>query len=83
MEPWMAGTRTPGSLETTSARCLRRPSRLSRSSSGSLTPSCSAVTAARWTFVIGPDGKVVYKSDQVKPTADLDNVLAFLGSAAD
>ncbi len=37
-----------------------------------------AVTSARWTFIIGPDGKIAYKSDQVKPTADLENVLAFL-----
>jgi peroxiredoxin Q/BCP len=30
----------------------------------------TGVRAARWTFVIGPDGKVVYKNTQVKPAED-------------
>lgn len=30
----------------------------------------TGVRAARWTFVIGPDGKVVYKNTQVNPTED-------------
>ena len=36
------------------------------------------VTTARWTFVVGADGKVVYKSDAVKATEDLKQLLAFL-----
>lgn len=28
------------------------------------------VTAARWTYVVGPDGKVVYKNDEVKAAED-------------
>ena len=30
----------------------------------------TGVRAARWTFVVGPDGKVVYKNTQVNPAAD-------------
>ncbi|MGC1273498.1 MAG: peroxiredoxin [Planctomycetaceae bacterium] len=30
----------------------------------------TGVRAARWTFVIGPDGKVVYKNTKVKPAED-------------
>jgi len=30
----------------------------------------TGVRAARWTFVIGPDGKVVYKNDKVNPEKD-------------
>ncbi|MBA3312648.1 MAG: peroxiredoxin [Planctomycetota bacterium] len=30
----------------------------------------TGVRAARWTFVIGPDGKVAYKNTQVNPTED-------------
>jgi peroxiredoxin Q/BCP len=37
-----------------------------------------AVTPERWTYVIDPKGKVVYRADKVKPTADLDAVLGFL-----
>lgn len=37
-----------------------------------------SVTAQRWTFIIDPSGKIVYRDDQVKATQDLENVLAFL-----
>ncbi|MDZ8118118.1 peroxiredoxin [Pontiella agarivorans] len=37
-----------------------------------------SATTMRWTFVIGPDGKIIYKSDKVKPTEDLRHVLAAL-----
>jgi peroxiredoxin Q/BCP len=33
------------------------------------------VTASRWTFVIGPDGSIVYKDSEVKPDEDCQNVL--------
>lgn len=33
------------------------------------------VTAARWTFVIGPDGKIVYRDTSVTPAQDAAKVL--------
>ena len=38
-----------------------------------------AATIKRWTFVIDPQGKIVYRDNQVKPTEDLTNILTFLG----
>jgi len=35
-------------------------------------------TASRWTFIISPQGKIIYRDDQVKATQDLENVLTFL-----
>jgi len=40
-----------------------------------------ANTVSRWTFVVDQQGKVVYRDDMVKATADLDNIMAFIGSA--
>lgn len=37
-----------------------------------------SATTMRWTFVVGPDGKIIYKSDNVKPTEDLQHVLSAL-----
>ncbi|QBG48345.1 peroxiredoxin [Verrucomicrobia bacterium S94] len=37
-----------------------------------------SATTMRWTFVVGPDGKIIYKSDKVKPTEDLQHVLTAL-----
>jgi len=36
------------------------------------------VTAARWTFIIGMDGKVLYKNTKVDPAADSKQVAAFI-----
>jgi len=36
------------------------------------------VTAARWTFIIGKDGKVVYKNTKVNPALDSKEVAAFI-----
>ncbi|HKL21333.1 MAG TPA: peroxiredoxin [Tichowtungia sp.] len=36
-------------------------------------------TIKRWTFVIDPQGKIVYRDNQVKATEDLANILKFLG----
>jgi peroxiredoxin Q/BCP len=36
------------------------------------------VTAARWTFIIGKDGKVLYKNTKVNPTEDAKQVTAFI-----
>ena len=37
-----------------------------------------SATTARWTFIIDPTGKIVYRDDQVKATQDLVNVQAYL-----
>jgi peroxiredoxin Q/BCP len=37
-----------------------------------------SATAKRWTFIIDPAGKIVYRDDQVNAAQDLENVLAFL-----
>ena len=38
-------------------------------------------TAARWTFVVGPDGKVAYKNTKVTPADDARKVTEFIGQA--
>jgi len=38
------------------------------------------VTAARWTFIIGKDGKVLYKNTKVNPAEDSKQVVAFIES---
>jgi peroxiredoxin Q/BCP len=42
-----------------------------------------AGTAARWTFVIGKDGKVAYKNTKVVPAADAKAVTEFVTDAKD
>jgi peroxiredoxin Q/BCP len=39
-------------------------------------------TASRWTFVIDQQGRILYRDDKVKATADLSNILEFIGSTA-
>jgi thioredoxin-dependent peroxiredoxin len=36
------------------------------------------VTTARWTFIIGLDGKIAYKNTKVDPVADSKQIEAFL-----
>jgi peroxiredoxin Q/BCP len=36
------------------------------------------VTAARWTFIIGKDGKILYKNTKVNPALDSKEVAAFI-----
>jgi len=36
------------------------------------------VSAARWTFIIGVDGKIAYKNTKVNPTEDSKQVAAFI-----
>ena len=38
-------------------------------------------TAARWTFVIGPDGTVAYKNTKVAPADDAKKVTEFITKA--
>jgi peroxiredoxin Q/BCP len=40
-----------------------------------------AVTAARWTFVVGKDGKVAYKNTKVVPVADAKRITEFIAQA--
>ncbi len=37
-----------------------------------------AVTAARWTFVISPEGRVIYRDTEVSPVKDCQEVLEFV-----
>jgi thioredoxin-dependent peroxiredoxin len=37
-----------------------------------------AVTIERWTFIIGKDGKILYKNPKVNPTEDTKQVAAFI-----
>jgi thioredoxin-dependent peroxiredoxin len=36
------------------------------------------VTAKRWTFVVGKDGKIIYKNESVNPENDTQEVLNFI-----
>jgi peroxiredoxin len=38
------------------------------------------VSARRWTFIIGTDGKILHKETQVKAAMDSQNVVAFVKS---
>jgi thioredoxin-dependent peroxiredoxin len=40
-----------------------------------------AGTAARWTFIIGKDGKIAYKNVKVMPADDAKKILEFLTKA--
>ena len=40
-----------------------------------------AGTAARWTFVVGPDGKVAYKNTKVVPPLDAKAITEFIANA--
>lgn len=42
-----------------------------------------SATTARWTFIIDPQGKIVYRNDTVKAMEDLNDVLVFLKTCAD
>ena len=37
------------------------------------------IAIKRWTFIVGKDGKIVYKNDAVDPEKDSEQVLNFLG----
>ena len=40
-----------------------------------------STTTARWTFIIDPTGKIVYRDNEVKAAQDSDNVMTFLKTA--
>jgi peroxiredoxin Q/BCP len=39
------------------------------------------VTASRWTFVIGKDGKIIYKNTMVNPAQDSKHILELVGKS--
>jgi peroxiredoxin Q/BCP len=51
---------------------------LTRTVDGNEVTLIRSATTSRWTFIIDPQGKVVYRAEQVKPLADLEDVLTFL-----
>jgi len=48
---------------------------------GNPVPVVRDVTAARWTFVIGKDGKVIYKNTKVVPADDAKKITDFIAKA--
>ena len=36
------------------------------------------ITIKRWTFIVGKDGKIIYKNEAVNPEKDSEEILAFL-----
>ncbi len=40
-----------------------------------------AITLARWTFVVGKDGKIAYKNTKVVPAADAKKIAEFIDGA--
>lgn len=42
-----------------------------------------SATTARWTFIIDPKGKIVYRDTEVKALQDLERILAFLKAASE
>jgi peroxiredoxin Q/BCP len=38
------------------------------------------ISIRRWTFIIGKDGKIIYKNESVNPQKDSEEILAFLGT---
>jgi peroxiredoxin Q/BCP len=49
-----------------------------KSASGETVVHKRAVTAARWTFLIGKDGKILYKNTRVNPVEDSKQIAAFI-----
>lgn len=55
---------------------------IEREVGGSLQTLTRGLTTARWTFVIGKDGTVLYKKEDANPTEDTEEVLAVLKANA-
>ena len=51
---------------------------ISRELGGKLFDLYRGITASRWTFVIGPDGTILYKNEAVNAGEDTGQVLAFI-----
>ena len=67
-----------GSLAELFGVPMRKGGSIEREVGGSLHTLVRNLTTARWTFVIGKDGKVIYKNDEVKATEDTSTVLSLL-----
>jgi thioredoxin-dependent peroxiredoxin len=57
---------------------LRGGGTITRTVDGKEVQLTRGVTAARWTFIIGRDGRIAYKDTQVDPAGDGDAVIAAL-----
>jgi peroxiredoxin Q/BCP len=49
-----------------------------RSAQGQMVTVKRSITAARWTFILGKDGKIAYKNTRVIPAQDSKQVAAFI-----
>ncbi|MEM9160389.1 MAG: peroxiredoxin, partial [Verrucomicrobiota bacterium] len=59
---------------------MRNGGSIEREVGGDLHTLIRSVTTSRWTFIIGKDGKVIYKNDSVKATEDTATVLDVLAN---
>ena len=51
---------------------------ISRELGGTFYDLYRGVTASRWTFIISPEGKIVYKNEDVNASSDTEQVLTFI-----
>lgn len=57
---------------------LREGGKISRDIDGETIELTRGVTASRWTFIIGKNGNIVYKNEQVDASKDTEQVLNYL-----
>jgi len=57
---------------------LREGGTISRDFDGKTVELTRGVTASRWTFIIGKNGNIVYKNEQVDASKDTEQVLNYL-----
>jgi thioredoxin-dependent peroxiredoxin len=69
---------TAGTIARAFGVPLRQGGSMTRMVDGRETELTRDVTAARWTFIIGRDGRIAYRDTQVDPAGDGDAVLAAL-----
>lgn len=67
-----------GSLAKLFGVPVRGGGSIEREVDGSLHTLIRGLTTSRWTYIIGKDGTIIYKNDEVKPGEDTANVLAAL-----
>lgn len=73
---------TEGSIARLFGVPLRQGGTITRTVDGRELALTRDVTAARWTFIIGRDGKIAYKETQVDPAGDGEAVVAALRKLA-
>jgi thioredoxin-dependent peroxiredoxin len=69
---------TEGSIARAFGVPLRQGGTIKRTIDGSEVELTREVTAARWTFIIGRDGRIAYKDTHVDPAGDGETVIAAL-----